>query len=92
MESESVYLFLEFTIIHGNPLNPPYQGDFGNLAKVGVIGKCLLISIIHYKTNGDCRDVNLDLQDLDWVWQFGIATPLDLHNYYGIRSMPTTIN
>ena len=31
-----------------NPLNPPYQGDFGNFAKVGVIGKCLVISLIHH--------------------------------------------
>ena len=31
-----------------NPLNPPYQGDFANFAKVGVIGKCLPISLIHY--------------------------------------------
>ena len=31
-----------------NPLNPPYQGDFGTFAKVGVIGKCLLIFLIHY--------------------------------------------
>jgi hypothetical protein len=28
---------------------PPYQGDFENFAKVGVIGKCLLISLIHHK-------------------------------------------
>ena len=29
-----------------NPLNPPYQGDLGNFAKVGVISKCLLVSLI----------------------------------------------
>ena len=33
-----------------NPLNPPYQGDFGTFATVGVIGKCLLIFLIHYST------------------------------------------
>ena len=27
------------------PPCPPYQGDFGNFARVGVIGKCLLISL-----------------------------------------------
>ena len=31
---------------------PPYhggvQGDFGNFARVGVIGKCLLISLVHH--------------------------------------------
>ena len=31
-----------------NPLNPPYQGDFGGLSKVGVIDRCLLISLIHH--------------------------------------------
>ena len=25
------------------------QGDFGNFARVGVIGECLPISLIHYK-------------------------------------------
>ena len=25
-----------------NPLNPPYQGDFGNFAQIEVIGKCYL--------------------------------------------------
>ena len=29
-------------------LNPPYQGDLGNFAKAGVIGECLLTSLIHY--------------------------------------------
>ena len=24
-----------------NPLNPPYQGDFGSFDRIGVIGKCL---------------------------------------------------
>ena len=32
-----------------NPLNPPYQGDFGNFTQVGVIGKCSLIFRIYYK-------------------------------------------
>ena len=45
--SESVYLFLEFTILRHsqcltNPLNPPCQGDLGNLAKVGTIGNVYL--------------------------------------------------
>ena len=31
-----------------SPLIRGVQGDFGNFAKVGVIGKCLLISLIHY--------------------------------------------
>ena len=25
------------------------QGDFGNFAKMGIVGKCLLISLIHHK-------------------------------------------
>ena len=37
-----------------NPLNPPYQGDFGTFAKVRVIGKCLLISLIHYNRRDSC--------------------------------------
>ena len=38
-----------------NPPSPPYQGgnryqgDFGNFDRVGVIGKCLLISRVYYK-------------------------------------------
>ena len=50
---ESVYLFFKFTIVGrfqwtANPLNPPYQGDFGNSASIGVIGKCLLISLLRH--------------------------------------------
>ncbi len=33
-----------------NPLNPPYQGDFEDFAPVEVIGKCILISRVYYKT------------------------------------------
>ena len=50
-----------------NPLNPPYQGDFGNFAKVRVIGKCILISLIHHnraagkRSFGVCNDGNLGL-------------------------------
>ena len=31
------------------PLIRGVQGDFGNFARVGVIGKCLLISCVYYK-------------------------------------------
>ena len=34
--------------MHANPLNPPYLGDFGNLEWVGVIGRCLLISLVRH--------------------------------------------
>ncbi len=33
-----------------NPLNPPYQGDFEDFARVGVIGRCLLIYLIHHSS------------------------------------------
>ncbi len=32
-----------------NPLNPPCQGDFRNFERLGVIGKCPLISRVYYK-------------------------------------------
>ena len=31
-----------------NPLNPPYQGDFEDVAPVEIIGKCILISRVYY--------------------------------------------
>ena len=31
-----------------NPLNPPYQGDFEDLALVEIIGKFILISRVYY--------------------------------------------
>ena len=36
-----------------NPLNPPCQGDFGNFERVGIIGKCLLISRVYYNLRFD---------------------------------------
>ena len=30
-------------LITATPLNPPCQGDFLNLTKLGIVGKCLLI-------------------------------------------------
>ena len=33
-----------------NPLNPPYQGDFEDLAPIEIIGKCILISRVYYKS------------------------------------------
>ena len=32
------------------PKSPRKQGDFGNFERVGVIGKCLLISLIHHSS------------------------------------------
>ena len=58
-----------------NPPSPPYQGgnryqgDFGNFARVGVIGRCLLISLIHYNSFG-LRSLRFNWQ-LDW--QFALS-------------------
>ena len=45
-----------------SPLIRGVQGDFGNFVKVGVIGKCLLIFLIHYNCEIDRLCPNRDNQ------------------------------
>ena len=77
--------------LDNGPLSGELQGDFGNFGKVGVIGKCLLISLIHYK----CRDRScacpskIRLADKPNARKRFISRefefPLTLHKVYGVR-------
>ena len=51
-----------------NPLNPPYQGDFEDVAPIEIIGECILISRVYYifSIHHKCQHALVLSTDLQW--------------------------